>query len=88
MICFNKLWDLMRKKGVTKYQLSDRYGIADHTLRRLRDNASVRTSTLNKLCEILDCTLDDIAEYKPDNPPLYDKLVIKPVRYRRPHRRQ
>ncbi|MBQ1730412.1 MAG: helix-turn-helix transcriptional regulator, partial [Oscillospiraceae bacterium] len=36
-------------------------------LDRLRKNEFVSTFTLNKLCEILDCRLEDIAEYKKDN---------------------
>ena len=36
------------------------------TVQRLQRNEPVTTHTLNKLCEILDCELSDIAEYVPD----------------------
>ena len=83
MICFDRLWDKMRAMEITKYRLIDCYGIDSHTIQRLRENRSVTTATLNKLCEILGCRVEDIMEYKPDEPPIFDKLITKPVPYRR-----
>ena len=66
MICFDKLWETMRKKGVSTYFLRERGGIDSKTIRRLRVNDNTETKTLSKLCEVLDCSLEDIAEYIPD----------------------
>ena len=66
MIIFDKLWLTMEKKGVSTYTLRERHDFHTDTIRNLRHNENVTTNTLNKLCEILDCQLEDIAEYKKD----------------------
>ncbi len=66
MIVFNKLWGVMKKKGVSTYLLREKCGIDSKTVRRLRANENTETKTLNKLCAVLDCRLEDIAEYIPD----------------------
>lgn len=64
MIVFDKLWVTMKNKNITQYSLIKNYGISTGQLDRLRKNGNVNTFTLNRLCEILDCKLSDIAEYK------------------------
>lgn len=54
----------MKEKGVSQYQLIKEYGVSTGQLDRLRKNENVSSYTLNRLCEILDCRLEDIAEYK------------------------
>lgn len=66
MIVFDKLWGVMKEKGVSTYQLREKCGIDSKTIRRLRANDNMETKTLNKLCTVLDCRLEDIAEYIPD----------------------
>ena len=56
----------MKEKGVSTYQLREKSGIDSKTVRRLRANDNMETKTLNKLCAVLDCRLEDIAEYVPD----------------------
>lgn len=66
MICFDRLWETMKQKGVSQYKLIRDYQFSAGQLDRLRKNANVSTFTLNQLCRILDCELEDIAEYKKD----------------------
>ena len=66
MIVFDKLWRLMKEKGVSTYRLREECGIDSKTIRRLRANENMETKTLSKLCAVLDCKLEDIAEYIPD----------------------
>ena len=66
MIIFDKLWETMKKKGVSTYKLREECGIDSKTVRRLRANDNVETKTLDKLCSFLDCAVSDIMEYKPD----------------------
>lgn len=66
MICFDRLWATMEQKGVTTYQLRERCGIDSKTIRRLRANDNMETKTLDKLCNVLECGLEDIAEHKAD----------------------
>ena len=66
MIIFDKLWDVMKEKGVSTYQLREKCGIDSKTIRRLRANDNMETKTLNKLCSVLNCRLEEIVEYVPD----------------------
>lgn len=66
MIIFDRFWETMRIKGVSTYTLREKYNIEGRTIRRLRANQNLTTETLNRLCRILDCRLDEIAEYIPD----------------------
>ena len=64
MIVFDRLWETMNKKGITQYKLINHYGISPAQITRLKRNANVNTHTLDVLCEILDCKIEDIMEYK------------------------
>jgi DNA-binding Xre family transcriptional regulator len=66
MIVFDRLWKTMKKRGISQYKLIKEYKISSGQLDRLRKNENVNTYTLNQLCRILDCSLEDIAEYKKD----------------------
>lgn len=63
MIVFTKLWETMKKQNISQYKLIKEYHISSGQLDRLRKNANVSSYTLNQLCEILHCELNDIAEY-------------------------
>ena len=63
MIIFDKLWKTMENRGVSTYYLREKCGLDSKTIRRLRANDNIETKTLDKLCAVLDCRLEDIAEY-------------------------
>ncbi len=65
MIVYDRLWKKMEETGVTQYKLVS-LGISHSTLSRLKKGQPVNTETLNKLCTILKCNLEDVAEYKAD----------------------
>mgnify|MGYP000589883657 FL=1 len=64
MIVYDRLWDTMKEKGISQYALIKKYKISTGQLDRLRKNENVSTHTLDLLCSILNCNLEDIAEYK------------------------
>jgi putative transcriptional regulator len=66
MISFEPLWKTMKKKGISQYKLIKEYKISTGQLDRLRKNGNVSTYTLDQLCHILDCGLEDVATYHPD----------------------
>ena len=66
MIIFDKLWKIMAEKGISTYKLREECGIDSKTVRRLKANDNIETKTLNKLCAALDCRIEDIMEYIPD----------------------
>ena len=65
MIVYDKLWSTMKAKGVTQYTLIKHYHISPAQITRLKKNESVTTHTIGMLCEILECNVEDIMEYKP-----------------------
>jgi DNA-binding Xre family transcriptional regulator len=67
MIVYNKLWKTMKERGISQYKLTKEYKISCGMLDKLRKNKGVTTYTLDNLCKILNCKLEDIAEYIPDN---------------------
>lgn len=64
MIVYDKLWETLKRKNISQYKLIKNYKISTGQLDRLRKNCNVSTYTLNQLCEILNCKLEEIAEYK------------------------
>ena len=63
MIVFDRLWVVMKEKGISTYALRERGGIDSKTIRRLKANENMETKTLDKLCSVLNCRLEDIAEF-------------------------
>lgn len=67
MIHYAPLWKTMVEQNVTTYTLRFKHGMSHATVQKLQANMPVSTHTLNKLCMILNCRLEDIAEYVPDD---------------------
>lgn len=72
MISYAPLWQTMRLRGASTYTLQVG-GISSSTIRRLKAGESVSTNTLDALCRLLSCTLDEVAVYLPDNTPNFGK---------------
>lgn len=53
----------MKEKGISQYRLLKSYNFSSGQLDRLRKNANISTYTMDKLCKILDCKIEDIAEF-------------------------
>ena len=66
MIVFDRLWETMKDRGISQYKLIQEYKVSNGQLDRLRKNGNVSTYTLNQLCKILHCRLDEISEYVED----------------------
>ena len=67
MIRYDRLWETMKKQGITQYDLYTRYNVNRSQLDRLRHNRNVEVNTIDKLCNILDCSVEDVMEHIPDN---------------------
>ncbi len=63
MISYEPLYETMKKKGVTTYKLINDYGISRSLLDRLKHNKPITTVTLNDLCKILGCRVEDVLIY-------------------------
>lgn len=63
MIKYDRLWETMKEKNISTYYLREKSGIDSKTVRRLKANENIETKTLDKLCTVLKCKLEDIAEF-------------------------
>lgn len=64
MIEYSPFWNTLKKSDETTYTLIHKHHISSATINKLRKNKPVTTTTLNDLCKILNCRLEDIAQYK------------------------
>lgn len=67
MFDYSPLWETMRKKGMSQYQLIKEYNISNGTLDSLRQNRSITMHTLDNLCQILDCTPNEIVKIEKED---------------------
>lgn len=63
MISYEPFWNTLQKKNITKYQLIYHWGISSNTLRRMSHGEPISTTTLNELCLILDCKVQDVIQF-------------------------
>ena len=66
MISYDKLWEVMKQKGVTQYPLIKKHHISPGQITRLKRNESVSTHTIEMFCKILNCQVGEIMEYVPE----------------------
>ena len=78
MILYNQLWETMKRKGITQYRLIKYYGISAGQINRLKRNSYVSTHTIDVLCTILNCSVEDIMEFRMDSAPT-PQLGIDPA---------
>ncbi len=67
MISYDNLWIVMKEKGISQYALIKHHGISPGQITRLKRNESVSTHTIEMFCKILDCKVEDIMTYIPEN---------------------
>ena len=62
MVKYDRLWETMKRTNVSQYRLINHYKISAGQLGRLRKNRYVSTHTLEMLCRILECGVEDVIE--------------------------
>lgn len=67
MISYEPLFQTMKKKKITSYELAKR-GFPRSTYYAIKQGKSITTNTVNHLCSLLNCKVSDIMEYIEDNP--------------------
>ena len=67
MISYEPFYQTLFRKGITEYNLINKQGIPANTLHRMKHGKAISTKSLNTLCFILDCNVDDILRYTPDD---------------------
>jgi DNA-binding Xre family transcriptional regulator len=61
---YERLWEQTLKRKINKTALRDMAGITNSTLSRLSKNETVSMDALARICEALQCGLEDVVEYK------------------------
>ena len=67
MIKYDRLWETMKDRGITQYDLYTYHNVNHSQLDRLRRNKNVQINTIDKLCNILHCRFEDIMEHFDDD---------------------
>ena len=72
MIRYTTFWQTLEQSSETTYTLIKNHHISSSTLDKLRKNKPLNTTTVNDLCRILNCRVEDVMEYVPseDDQPL------------------
>lgn len=63
-VSYNKLWKLLIDRNMSKTQLIKAAGITTNAMAHLGKNDDVRVGVLIRICEVLDCNIDDIMDYR------------------------
>lgn len=66
MISYGPLWETLRRKDISTYKLINSYNFSKGTLDSLKHDRNVSTATLNDICRILNCRVEDVLVYIPD----------------------
>lgn len=66
MITYEPFFRTLKRKGITTYALVNEYNFSKGTLDSLKQNRNITMETLNYLCNLLDCGVEDIIHYEKD----------------------
>ena len=65
MLDFSPMWDTMQRKGISQYSLL-KAGIDNKTLDSIKKGKNLTLLTVEKICEILDCTPNEVVRFVKD----------------------
>lgn len=65
MIRYTAFWETLKKSEESTYTLIKNHHISSSTIDKLRKNRPLNTTTINDLCRILNCRVEDVMEYVP-----------------------
>lgn len=64
---YNNLWKLLIDRGINKKTLQEMSGVSSTSIAKLKKGANVNTEILLKICNALDCRIEDIVEFVKDD---------------------
>lgn len=67
MIDYAPFWETLKNSQETTYTLINTHHISSAIIDKLRKNKPMNTTTINDLCRILNCKIEDIAQYIPSD---------------------
>lgn len=77
MIVYDKLWETLKVKNISQYDLYNIDGISKSLLNRLRQNKNVEMVSIERICKALSCDIGDIASYIDDD--TYMERINTPI---------
>ncbi len=66
MISYRPLWETLNKRDMLTYDLIYKQGLSANTIYRMKQGKAVTTNTINELCSILSCRVDEVIEFLED----------------------
>lgn len=67
MIDYSPFWKTLAQSDENWYTLANKHHLSNSTLHRLKHNKDISTKTLNDLCRILNCRVEDVIVYLPSD---------------------
>lgn len=67
MIDYSPFWETLKKTNENWYTLTSKHHMSHSTLHRLKHNQDISMKTVNDLCRILHCQIQDICVYVPSD---------------------
>lgn len=64
MISYKPFYETLYRKGITEYQLIFKEGFSANTIHRMKKGEAITTKTLDALCYVLDCDVQDIVKFE------------------------
>ena len=65
MMVYDRFWETLKASDESTYSLITRHHISSSTIDKLRKNKPLNTTTINDLCRILKCNVEDVVQYVP-----------------------
>lgn len=65
-VSYKKLFHLLIEKDMTTAQLQQRAGFSANIITRMKRNAYLSLDTIESICDVMECGVDDILEFMPD----------------------
>jgi len=64
---YNNLWQLLEKRNMTKEDLKKATGMSSATIAKLSKNENINMKSLEKICEVLECNIENVIEFIPED---------------------
>lgn len=65
-VSYKKLFHILIDRGITNTQLQRMAGYSANITTRLKNDTYVSLESIEKICKVLDCRVDDILEFTPE----------------------
>ena len=68
MLSYAPFWETLKQKNISTYTLREKLNVNANTVQRMKNNEYLTLRTVEDFCRILDCRIEDVVVYVPDEP--------------------